>query len=102
MTTPAVIFVPADADHIELYISQCIAHCITVGYDHDAGVVGDWHAALAMVADGQAVVIVVARHDHLPPDGVPRIEVAAERTTTPVQASDKHRNTARLRRPHRL
>lgn len=90
------------ADHIELWASQCLTYCTTMGYDIAGVIHGDWPAALAMLTGGLATVVVVARRDHLPPDGGPRIEVAGEQPATPVHVADKARNVARLRRPRRL
>lgn len=97
--TTAVIFIPSDAEHFDQYLSQCLACRESCGYK-DGGVVRDLHNAVTMQAGGLATVIIVARRDHLPPDGGPRIEVAAEKT--PSRAVDGRRNAARLRRPHRL
>lgn len=97
--TTAVVFVP---DHLfDQHAPECLAYCTACGYEIAGVIQGDWRAALAMLADGLATVIVVARRDHLPPDGGPRIEVASEHAT-PARAPDQHRDSARRRRPNRL
>jgi len=41
-------------------------------------VTSTWAAALAMLTSGEAEVAVIGRRDHLPPDRIPRVEVATE------------------------
>lgn len=96
--TTAVIFVP---DHlVEQFAPQCLAYCTARGYTIAGVIQGDWQAALAMLADELATVIVVARRDHLPADGGPRIEVASE--TTATREPNQRPDSPRRRRPRRL
>jgi hypothetical protein len=74
-TTDAVVFVLTrfllpDAD-------RCIQYCITSGY-HMVGLVrDDWGAAMEMLHDGRAEVLVVADPQHLDPHRSPRIEMVS-------------------------
>lgn len=75
--TNAVVFVlsqylMADAD-------RCIRHCLMQGYNMIGVVHDDWSAAIAMLRQGKASVVVVAAPDRIDPDREPRIEYVTHR-----------------------
>lgn len=68
----AVVFVLTQ--HLLPDTERCITYCLARGY-HMVGVVkDDWAAAIAMLIDGRASVIVADSPDHVPPDREPRVE----------------------------
>jgi hypothetical protein len=64
---------------LDVYLSQCIAHCAHRGYVF-AGLARDWPAALDMLKAHLASVVVFARQEHLDPQREPRVEVCGETT----------------------
>lgn len=55
--------------------------CAQYAHDHRyliVAITSSWAAALAMLAAGEAAVAIIGRRDHLPPDRIPRVEVATE------------------------
>jgi hypothetical protein len=89
--TIAVVFVPAA--HIAPYAKQCLDYCAARGYDIAGVVRDDWTAAVAMMANHSASVIVVARREHLDPHREPRLEILAE------ALEETRMPNARFRRP---
>lgn len=81
MTLTAVIFVPAD-DRGEAAL-KCLQHVQVRDYHLEGIVVGRWEDVQRMREEGVVQVIVVADASHVPPDRVPRIEVAGERPPPP-------------------
>jgi len=70
--THAIVFVIGR--HIWPDAARCIGYAIARGY-HVIGIVkDDWSAAINMLIDKQASVIVAADPSHLDPDRVPRVE----------------------------
>jgi len=60
--------------------ARCLEYCETRRY-HVVGLIpGDWRAALRMLGDGLAGVIVVSARDQFDAPGEPRIEVAPKRS----------------------
>jgi hypothetical protein len=76
--TNAVIFVQPDKFHAGA--ARCLDYCATMRYEVVGLVHGDWEAALRMVQEGLAAVIVVASMADLDPARRPRIEVVPKRT----------------------
>ena len=76
--TDAVIFVQPDKFHANA--ARCLDYCATMRYEVVGLVHGDWDAALRMVQEGLAAVIVVASMADLDPARQPRIEVVPKRT----------------------
>lgn len=73
----AVIFVRPE--NYDVNAARCLEHCQAQRY-HVVGVIpGDWRAAMQMLGDGQASVIVVSSPDQLDPLQEPRIEVIPKR-----------------------
>jgi hypothetical protein len=83
----AVILVP-DAEQ-DRWLTRCMHHIEQCGYRLEA-IVQRWEDAHQLVGAGQVQVVVVARPEHLPPQRVPRFEVAGEVGPAP---------TPRQRRP---
>jgi 2,4-dienoyl-CoA reductase-like NADH-dependent reductase (Old Yellow Enzyme family) len=73
----AVFFHPAEGDFNPTWAAAAFSHIEAGGY-RCAGIVRDWDAAMAMIANRTAQVIVVARREHIHPEWLPRIEVAGE------------------------
>lgn len=68
----AVVFVVTK--HLLPDTERCISYCLARGY-HMIGVVkDDWAAAIAMLVDGRASVVVADSPDHIPADREPRVE----------------------------
>ena len=76
--TNAVIFVQPDKLHANA--ARCLDYCATMRYEVVGLVHGDWDAALRMVQEGLAAVIVVAAMSDLDPARQLRIEVVPKRT----------------------
>lgn len=70
----AVIFVPC-ARHRHRWERVCAQDCAARGDEVVAVVIGAWQAAMTMVVEGAADVIVVARQDHIPPGALPWVRV---------------------------
>ncbi|WP_433292454.1 hypothetical protein ACQP2F_28045 [Actinoplanes sp. CA-030573] len=75
--TNAVIFV--QPDKFEANAARCLDYCAARRYEVAGLVCGDWEAALQMLRDGLAGVIVVSSAAQLDPDREPRIEVVPKR-----------------------
>jgi hypothetical protein len=75
--TNAVIFVQPDKFHANA--ARCLDYCATMRYEVVGLVHGDWEAALRMVREGLAEVIVVSSIADLDPARQPRIEVVPKR-----------------------
>lgn len=75
--TTAVFFHPAVGDFNPVWAAQAFSHIERAGY-RCAGIVRDWDAAMAMIANHTAHVIVVARREHVHPEWLPRIEVVGD------------------------
>jgi hypothetical protein len=75
----AVAFVPPGPLNNE-YVNNCLTHMHHRGYKVAGLVRGDWEAALAMVAGGEASVIVFARKEHMDEQWEPRVEFCGEET----------------------
>jgi hypothetical protein len=91
--TNAVIYVQADKFHAAA--ARCLDYCSTMRYEVAGLICGDWPAAIRMVDDGLAAVIVVPSITDPDPATQPRIEVAPKRTTGRRPAR-RPRRTSRL------
>jgi hypothetical protein len=97
--TTAVVFVPY-TDSVQ-YASQCLTYCAIKGYDVAGVVTGNWPAVAAMLLDGIAGVVVVARPEHVDPQRQPRLEVAVlDRPNAAPRAA--RRAALGQRRAHRV
>jgi hypothetical protein len=76
--TNAVIFVQPEKR--DANAARCLDYCAAMRYEVAGLVCGDWQAALQMLKDGLAEVIVVASMAQLDPEREPRIEVVPRRT----------------------
>ena len=76
--TNAVIFVQAEKFHANA--ARCLDYCAAMRYEVAGLICGDWEAALRMVREGLAGVIVVGSMAQLDPERETRIEVAPKRT----------------------
>jgi len=76
--TIAVVSVPIEQEPI--YVTQCLEYCALKGYEVVGVVVGDSAAAIAMLMNHTAGVLVIARPEHLDSEAArdvePRIEFA--------------------------
>jgi hypothetical protein len=87
VTVPnAVIFV--QTERFDVHAARCLDYCAAMRYDVAGLICGDWNAALQMLKDGLATVIVVSSMSQLDPQREPRIEIVpkrmnARRTTRP-------------------
>lgn len=71
----AIVFVMSN--HLITDADRCIKYCLARGY-HMVGVIkDDWMAAMDMLHDGRAEVLVIADPQHLPADRAPRVEYVA-------------------------
>jgi hypothetical protein len=75
---------------------RCLDHCRESGYHLIGVVVADFSAALRMLGDAKAVILVVAERSDLPPGRTPRIEVASSAAPSWRRAS--RMRTTRLNR----
>jgi hypothetical protein len=91
VTTNAVIF--ALTRYLENDATVCTAYCTARGYEVAAIVVNNWHAALALLAEGAATVLVVAELDRIAGQ-TPRVEVAGAQSSP----TETGRRTRALRR----
>jgi hypothetical protein len=80
MGTKAVIFV--QQDKLDVNAGRCLDYCAAMHYEVAGLICGDWPAAVHMVRDGLAAVIVVSSLAQLDPEREPRIEVVPRRLTT--------------------
>jgi hypothetical protein len=93
--TNAVIFV--QPDKFEASAARCLDYCAARRYDVAGLVCGDWAAALQMLKDGLAGVIVVASTAQLDPEREPRIEVVPKRLNN--RRNSRTRMVARMAPP---
>ncbi|WP_203821769.1 hypothetical protein [Paractinoplanes ferrugineus] len=78
VTVPnAVIFV--QPDRFDVHAARCLDYCASMRYEVAGLICGDWDAALRMLKDGLAAVIVVSSMTQLDPQREPRIEVVPKR-----------------------
>lgn len=78
VTVPnAVIFV--QPERFDVHAARCLDYCAAMRYDVAGLICGDWNAALRMLRDGLATVIVVSSMNQLDPHREPRIEVVPKR-----------------------
>lgn len=103
MDLHAVICVPStETDRWE---AQCLAYCMAMGYEIAAVVTGvdtdpgAWMSANAMIAAGEAQIIIVALYEHLPADRIPRTEVAAGPPIEVAEVMETGPALPRQRRP---
>jgi len=76
----AVLYVPSeDPAHVR-WVLVCGDYCSARGYLITA-IAGVWADVVAMVRCEGADIVIAARRDHLPPDRLPRLEIAAEACT---------------------
>ncbi|SNY29178.1 hypothetical protein [Paractinoplanes atraurantiacus] len=68
----AIVFVLSG--HLLPDADRCIRYCLSRGYNMIGVVRDDWRAAMEMLADGRAEVLVVADPQHLDPNRTPRVE----------------------------
>jgi hypothetical protein len=81
VTVPnAVIFV--QAERFDVHAARCLDYCAAMRYDVAGLICGDWNAALQMLKDGLATVIVVSSMSQLDPQREPRIEIVPKRMNT--------------------
>lgn len=78
----AVIYVPAGRD-ADRWQRRCMHHVQRRGYElvaivADEGDGAQWASVRALIDAGDVEIVVVAKEDHLPPDRLPRPEVAEE------------------------
>jgi 2,4-dienoyl-CoA reductase-like NADH-dependent reductase (Old Yellow Enzyme family) len=78
-------------------VARCTAFCQTQNY-HIEGLIrdGDWNAAVSMIHEGLADIIVMARPDHFDPDWKPRVEFVSE--ARPRHQPNSGRRTRFIRR----
>ncbi|GGL10642.1 hypothetical protein [Mangrovihabitans endophyticus] len=96
----AVVFIPSP-DLVDAS-PACVLHCAARGYELAGIVVADWREVDRLLREGGVTVVVVARPEHVPPDGVPRVEVASAgqvRGAWPPAAGDAGGRDPRRRRP---
>jgi hypothetical protein len=78
VTVPnAVIFV--QPDRFDVHAARCLDYCAAMRYEVAGLICGDWNAALQMLKDGLASVVVVSSMTQLDPHREPRIEVVPKR-----------------------
>jgi hypothetical protein len=82
----AVIYVPPE--NYGASAARCLDYCAVKRYNVVGLVPGDRRAALRMLSEGLAAVIVVASAEHLSPVGEPRIELVPKRFTLRRRASN--------------
>jgi hypothetical protein len=83
--TNAVIFVQPEKFHANA--ARCLDYCAAMRYEVAGLICGDWAAALQMVRNGLAAVIVVPAMTQIDPSGEPRIEVVPRRANARRLAS---------------
>jgi hypothetical protein len=71
----AIIFVTAG--HLLIDAERCIRYCAARGYKMVGVIRDDWPAAMDMLHDGRAEVLVIADPEHLDPERAPRVEYVA-------------------------
>lgn len=81
----AVIYLPVGED-LRRWQTRCLAHIERNRYELVSLVIDGeggrrWEAVKALVFTGQADIVVLADRRHLPPDRLPRIEIAGEEAT---------------------
>lgn len=81
----AVIYLP-DGPDLQRWQHRCMEHLEAHGYELVSVVIDDtggarWASVSTLLLAGRADVVVIARRDHLPPDRLPRFEVANDEPT---------------------
>ena len=85
--TNAVIFV--QPEKFDVNAARCLEYCAVMRYDVAGLICGDWQAALQMLKDGLAGVIVVSTMAQLDPEREPRVEVVPRRTNARRAANSR-------------
>jgi hypothetical protein len=84
----AVIYIHGPAD-VHRWAGLCLAHCTRLGYQVVALVQDEdghrWNDVGVMLNEHRAEVVVTGGLEQLPPDRVPRIEVAEDQPGPPVR-----------------
>lgn len=93
----SVVLVP-DAEAYR-WLMICGQYCAARRYEVVA-VVHAWAEAIRIIKDGRATVLVAGRHDHLPPDRSPRVEIVAEHNE-PTSVQPSRRRPVRRNRDRR-
>jgi hypothetical protein len=75
--TTAVIFV--QQDRFDVSAARCLDYCAARRYEVAGLVTADWQAALQMLADGLASVIVVSSAAQIDVVNEPRVEIVPKR-----------------------
>jgi hypothetical protein len=94
MATKAVVYVQADKFHANA--ARCLDHCTTMRYEVAGLICGDWPAALRMLKQNLAEVIVVATLTQPDPTHEPRIEVVPKRTNARRRTTTRPRLVGRI------
>jgi len=93
----SIVLLPDAEAHRWLMI--CAQYCAARRYEIVA-VVHAWADAMRLIKDGRATVLVAGRHDHLPPDRSPRLEIVVEQTE-PTSTPQERRRPVRCNRERR-
>lgn len=72
----SILYLP-DMPGMDYWLDQCGLWCAQRRYPV-VGVVHTWDAAVEMVFDGRAGIVVAGRRDHLPMNRSPRLEIVTE------------------------
>jgi hypothetical protein len=94
MVTKAVVYVQADKFHASA--ARCLDHCNTMRYELAGLICGDWPAAVKMLNQNLAEVIVVASPTQLDAAQEPRVEVVPKRTPSRRRSSTRPRLVGRI------
>lgn len=95
----SIVFLPHNVNDAHRWVMACAQYCAMRRYEVVA-VVHTWADAIKIIREGRATVLVTGRHDHLPPDRVPRVEIVTEQQhVTAVPPS--RRRPVRRDRGHR-
>jgi hypothetical protein len=92
--TNAVIFV--QQEKFDVNAARCLEYCSVMKYKVAGLICGDWPAALRMINDGLAAVIVVTSTAQLDPERRHRVEVVPKRMGT--RRGTRHHLMARAAR----
>lgn len=90
----SVVLLPDVEAHRWMMI--CAQYCEARHYEIVA-VVHAWADAIRMIKDGRATVLVAGRHDHLPPDRSPRVEIVVEQNEPTSTRPERRRPVRRTR-----
>jgi hypothetical protein len=94
MVTKAVVYVQADKFHASA--ARCLDHCNTMRYELAGLICGDWPAAVRMLNQNLAEVIVVASPTQPDSAREARVEVVPKRTTARRRPSTRPRLVGRV------